>query len=107
MKNTNDPPDDENHLATPIWDYRTLLQSTRRLVIKKQITLPPSLLIHRDQPISLETGDCHEESVLKTGEIVFPDLSGQSVTSDPGLSAMTALLKTGSNLRIRIYIGMS
>ena len=107
MKNPNDPPDDEQQLAAPIRDYRTLLRTTRPLVITKRRPLGPPLSIHRDQAISLGTGDSHGESVLKRGEIICPDSSEQSARSAPGLPATTALPLTGSDLRIRIYIGMS
>lgn len=108
MRNTNDPADDGEQLATPASSYRALLETTRPLVITKNtIALPSQPWIHRDQPTSLEAGHCHGESVLKRGEIICPDLSGQTVTSDESLVAMIDLPLTSSRLRIRIYIGMS
>jgi hypothetical protein len=107
MKNTNDSADDGDQLIAPVRDYRTLLETTRPLLIIKVTLLSSRLPIYRDQPIFLETGDCCRESILRRGEIVSPHLSGQTVTGDEGLAAVIDLPLTSFGLKIRIYIGMS
>lgn len=107
MKNTNDPADDGDQPIAPVTDYRTLLETTRPLVITKNTAPPSQQSIYRDQPVSLEAGGCHGESVLKRGEIVCPDPSGQAATGDRRPGAAIDLPLTSSKLRIRIYIGMS
>jgi hypothetical protein len=107
MNNPNDPADDGDQLETQVRDYRTLLKQTRPLVISDNTMLPLQSPIHRDQASSFEAGECHEESVLKRGEIVCPDPSDQTAPSDQGPAAAVDLPLTSSKLRIRIYIGMS
>jgi hypothetical protein len=107
MNNPDDPAGDGDQLGAPVRDYRILLKTTRPLVLTRNTALPSQQSIYRDQPISLEAGDCQGESVLKRGEIVCPDLSGQTATGDQGTAAAVDLPLTSSKLRIRIYIGMS
>ena len=107
MQNTNGPADDGDQPIAPVTNYRTLLETTRPLVIAKSTAPPSQQSIYRDQPVSLETGGCHGESVLKRGEIIGPDPSGQTTTGDRRPGAAIDLPLTSSKLRIRIYIGMS
>jgi len=107
MKNTNGPADDGDQPIAPVTNYRTLLETTRPLVIAKSTAPPSQQSIYRDQPVSLEAGGCHGESVLKRGEIICPDPSGQAATGDRRPGAAIDLPLTSSKLRIRIYIGMS
>jgi len=107
MENTNDPASDGDQPITPLKGYRALLDMTRPLVITKNTAPPSQQSIYRDQPVSLEAGGCHGESVLKRGEIVCPDPSGQTATGDQRPGAAIDLPLTSSKLRIRIYIGMS
>jgi hypothetical protein len=107
MKNTNDPADDGDQPIAPVTDYRTLLETTRPLVITKNTAPPSQQSIYRDQPVSLEAGSCQGESVLKRGEIVCPDPSGQTATGDQRPGAAVDLPLATSKMRIRIYIGMS
>ena len=107
MSNPNDSAGDEEQLITPPNDYRSLLEATRPLIIGGAAALLPRLSIYRDQGISFEVADCYRESVLKSGEIIYPDLSEERVSDDEGLVTAAALSRTTSNLRIRIYIGMS
>jgi len=125
MRMIDSSADDEEELATPEGDmnlpghesaeaislevggYRALLAITRPLVIAKHTPLSSRLPIYRDQAISLETEDCRAESALRKGEILCPDLSEPRMAGDEGLAATTALPQTESNLRIRIYLGMS
>ena len=107
MKNADDSADDGDQSIAPLKGYRALLDMTRPLVITKSTAPPSQQSIYRDQPISLEAGGCHGESVLKRGEIVCPDPSGQTATGDQRPGAAIDLPLTSSKLRIRIYIGMS
>ena len=107
MKNADDSAGDGDQSVAPVISYRTLLETTRPLVITKNTAPPSQQSIYRDQPVSLEAGGCHGESVLKRGEIVSPELSGQTATGDQGPAAAIDLPLTSSKLRIRIYIGMS
>jgi len=107
MQNKDDPAGDGDQPIAPATDYRTLLETTRPLVIIKNTAPPPQQSIYRDQPVSLEAGGCQGESVLKRGEIICPDPSGQTVTGDQGPAAVVDLPLASSKMRIRIYIGMS
>jgi hypothetical protein len=107
MKNTNDSPDDDEQLAVPVKDYRALVDTTRPLVVAEDKAASRRLPICRDQATSLETGDCHAESVLKTGEIVSPDSPEQKVAKDGQQASTDAPPEADSDPRLRIYIGMS
>ena len=107
MKNADDSPGDGDQSIAPVTNYRTLLETTRPLVITKNTAPSPQPSVYRDQPVSLEAGGCHGESVLKRGEIVSPDPSGQTVAGDRGPAAAIDLPLASSKMRIRIYIGMS
>ncbi|MCJ7575301.1 MAG: hypothetical protein MUO80_01245 [Dehalococcoidia bacterium] len=107
MKNADDSAGDGDQSIVPVTDYHTLLETTRPLVITKNTAPPSQPSIYRDQPVSLETDGCHGESVLKRGEIVCSDPSGQTVAGDQGPAAAIDLPLTSSKLRMRIYIGMS
>jgi hypothetical protein len=134
MRNTDDFASDEERLATPARDYRALLAMTRPLVITEHTPLSlrgeeiPRLRPETGAAISLEPGDCGAELTLRRGEIFRPDLSGLRITGDEGpvttreeagtspapevendaaAEFISALPQTGSNLKIRIYLGMS
>ena len=107
MKNTNDSGDDGDRLIARVRDYRTLLETTRPLLIIKVTLLSSRPPIYRDQPIFLGTDNCRGEAVLKKGEIVYPDPSGQTVTGVEGQAGTTAPPQPGSSLTMRIYIGLS
>jgi hypothetical protein len=134
MKNTDDSASDEERLATPAKDYRALLAMTRPLLITEHTPLSlrgeeiPRLRPGTGTAISLEPGDCGAELTLRRGEILHPDKSGRRITGDEGLATtreevgaspapevendaaaefISALPQMGSNLKIRIYLGMS
>jgi len=134
MRNTDDSAGNEERLATPARDYRALLAMTRPLVITEHTPLSlreekiPRLRFGTGSAISLEPGDCHAELTLRRGEILRPDKSGRRITGDEDLATtreeartspaleiendaaaefISALPQTGSNLKIRIYLGMS
>jgi hypothetical protein len=137
MRNTDDSASDEERLATPARDYRALLAMTHPLVIAEhtplslrgeEIPRPDLSGLETGAAISLEPGDCDAELTLRRGEILRPDKSGLRITGDEGLAttreeagtspapevendaaadSISALPQTGSNLEIRIYLGMS
>ena len=102
----DNPAGEGDQPIAPIKDYRTLIEATRPLVITKNTAPPPQPSVYRDQPVSLEAGGCYGESILKRGQLVSPDPSGQTATGDQGPAAAVDLPLTSSKLRIRIYIGM-
>jgi hypothetical protein len=107
MSNPNDSADNEEQLVTPPNDYRSLLEATRPLIIDRSTAMPSRLSTCRDQGVMIEAEDCYRESVLKSGEIIYPDLSKEGVTNSEVPATTAALSWTTSNLRIRIYIGLS
>jgi hypothetical protein len=107
MKNADDSADDKDRLIARVSDYRTLLETTRPLLIIKVTLLSSRLPIYRDQPIFFKTDDCPGEAALKRGEIIYPDPSGQTATSAEGLADTTVPPQTSSSLTLRIYIGLS
>jgi hypothetical protein len=137
MRNRDDSASDEERLATPARDYRALLAMTHPLVITEhtplslrgeEIPRPDLSGLGTGSAISLEPGDCRAELTLRRGEILRPGKSGLRITGDEGLATtreeagtspapevendaaaefISALPQTGSNLEIRIYLGMS
>ena len=55
MNNANDSPDDEEQLATPINDYRALLEMTRALVIAEDTGPSLQVPIQGNEATSPET----------------------------------------------------
>jgi hypothetical protein len=129
MNNTDNPTNDEEQSATIPTDYRALLAMTRPLVIAEH-TLPSwrgGEICRSGFGIPLIPAHCRVESTLKRGEIVYPDKSALGTTEDEGWTtsneeavtspvpeaedkpteARSALSQTDSNMRIRIYLGMS
>ena len=134
MRNTDDSAGNEERSATPARNYRALLAMTRPLVITERTPLSlrqekiPRLRFGTGSAISLEPEDCRAELTPRRGEILHPDKSGLKITGDEGLAttreevetspalevesdaaadSISALPQTGSNLRLRIYLGMS
>ncbi|MHC1578725.1 MAG: hypothetical protein ACXQTH_03185 [Dehalococcoidia bacterium] len=105
MNNANDSPDDEEQLATPINDYRALLEMTRALVIAEDTGPSLQVPIQGNEATSPETEDSRKESALRRGEIVYPDQSGQRAATDEGPADDSS--QTDSGLSFRIYLGMS
>jgi hypothetical protein len=104
MNNADDSASDEEQLLTVPMDYRALLAMTRPLVITDDTPLsfrgekiPLSGL-----GISPQPADWRAEFTLRIGEILCP-------RGEWGVAweSIPALDQTGSNLRLRIYLGMS
>ena len=111
MKNADDFAnnftDHEEPSATPLTSYSALLNTTRPLAIVKGTVTPCISFVYRDQPDSLEAGNSPGELALRRGEIIHTDLPEQQAPNDDGTTAKTDLVISSSNLRIRVYIGMS
>jgi hypothetical protein len=129
MSNTDNPANDEEQLATVLTDYRALLAMTRPLVIAEyNLSSWRGGEIRRSgSGISPEPGDWRAESTLRRGEIFRSDEPGLRITEDEELAttkeeaarssaaevedaateSVPALRRRDSNLRIRVYLGMS
>jgi hypothetical protein len=129
MSNKDNPPNDEEQLATIATDYRALLAMTRPLAIA-QHTLPSwrgGELCRSGFGIPLEPGYWRAESTLRRGEIFHSDESELGLAEDEKLATTTEeagtssapevedaavesispLRHSDSNLQIRICLGMS
>jgi hypothetical protein len=107
MNNSNDSTDDEEQLKPLATDYHTLLATTRPFVITQPICRSLGFPIDGDEAISLKAGDWWVEFALKKGEIICGDVPIAGIQSEDGPMTTSALPKRGSNLRIRIHLGMS
>jgi len=129
MSDTDNPGNDEEQLATVPTDYRALLAMTRLLVVAEH-TLPSwrgGEICRSGFGIPSIPANCRMESTLRRGEIVHHDKSALGTTGGEGRAtgneeagassapevedkpteARSALPQTDSNMRIRIYLGMS
>ena len=129
MSNKDNPPNDEEQLATIPTDYRALLAMTRPLVIAEH-TLASwrgGELCRSGFGIPLEPGYWRAESTLRRGEIFRSDESGLGIREDEELAttleeagissapevedaaveSISALRRRDSRLQIRICLGMS
>jgi len=104
MNNTEDSASDEEQLATVPMDYSALLAMTRPLVITEDaiLSLRGEEVFRLGFGISPEPADHRAEFALKRGEILCPE--GEC---DVARESIFALGETGSNLKLRIYLGMS
>jgi len=101
---TDDSASDEEKLAAVPMDYSALLAMTRPLVITQDAL--PSLhgeeVFHLGFGISPEPADRRAEFALRRGEILCPEDE-----CDAARESILDLGETGSNLKLRIYLGMS
>jgi hypothetical protein len=104
MNNTDDSANDEEQLATVPMDYSALLAMTQPLVITEDtiLSLRGGEVFRLGFGILLEPADRRAEFVLRRGEILCPE--GEC---DVARESIFALGETGSNLKLRIYLGMS
>lgn len=107
MNNPDDSASDQEELKTVPMDYRVLMAITRPLVITKPTSLSWGAPIFEDKAISLKASDWWVEFALRKGEIIFTDLPIRSRQDKEGTATTPALPQRGSNLRIRIHLGMS
>ena len=130
MNNTDDSASDEEQLATVPMHYAALLAMTRPLVITEytSLSLRGGEIFRSGFGISPEPADWREDFTLRRGEFLRPGLSGPRMGGDEivatrgesvGTSSgpegecnvagesISALSQTGSNLELRIYLGMS
>jgi hypothetical protein len=104
MSNTDDSASDEEQLATVPMDYSALLAMTRPLVITEDAlrSLRGEEVFLLGFGISPEPADLRAEFALRRGEILCPE--GEC---DVERESIFALGETVSNLKLRIYLGMS
>jgi hypothetical protein len=104
MNNTDDSASDEEQLESVPMDYSALLAMTRPLVITED-----ALLSLRGEGVfrlgfgsSPEPADRRAEFALRRGEILCP-----GDECDVAREPIFASGETGSNLKLRIHLGMS
>jgi hypothetical protein len=104
MSNTDDSASDEEQLATVPMDYSDLMAMTRPLVITEDalMSLRGEGVFRVGVGISPEPADRRAEFALRRGEILCPE--GEC---DVARESIFALGETVSNLKLRIYLGMS
>jgi len=104
MNNTDDSASDEEQLATVPMDYSALLATTRPLVITEDalLSLRGGEVFRLGFGSSPDPADRRAEFALRRGEILCPE--GEC---DVARESIFALGETVSNLKFRIYLGMS
>jgi hypothetical protein len=104
MNNTDDSANEEEQLATEPMDYSDLMEMTRPLVITEDAlrSLRGEEVFRSGFGISPEPADRRAEFVRRRGEILCPE--GEC---DIAQESIFALGETVSNLKLRIYLGMS
>ena len=104
MSNTDDSASDEEQFESVPMDYIALLAMTRPLVITEDalLSLRGGRVFRLGSGISPEPAACRTEFALRRGEILCPE--GEC---DAAREYIFALGETGSNLKLRIYLGMS
>jgi hypothetical protein len=104
MNNKDDSASDEEQLANVPMDYRALLAMTRPLVITEDAlrSLRGGVVFRSGFGISPEPADRRAEFAQRRGEILCPE--GEC---DVARESIFALGETGSNLKLKIYLGMS
>ena len=104
MNNTDDSASDEEQLETVPMDYSDLMAMTRPLVITEDALLPlrGEGVFRLSSGTSPEPADRRAEFALRRGEILCPE--GEC---DVARESIFALGETVSNLKLRIYLGMS
>jgi len=104
MNNTDDSASDEEQLATVPMDYSALLAMTRPLVITEDtlLSLRGGQVFRLGFGSSPEPADRRAEFALRIGEILCPE--GEC---DVARESISASGETGSNLKLKIYLGMS
>jgi len=104
MNNTDDSASDEDQLASVPMDYSALLAMTRPLVITEYAlrSLRGEEVFRLGSGSSPGPADRRAEFALRIGEILCP--GGEC---DAAWESIFASGKTGSNLKLRIHLGMS
>ena len=104
MNNTDDSANDEEQFASVPMDYTALLAMTRPLVIMEDalLSLRGGRVFRLGSGISPKPSDRRAEFALRIGEILCP--GGEC---DVARESIFASGETGSNLKLRIHLGMS
>ena len=107
MNNTDDSINDEEQSTTVPINYSALLAVTRPLVVTQPMSRSLPSPIHEDKSISLKASDWWVEFALKKGEIICGDMPRGGMQNEESSTTISASPQRGSNLRIRIHLGMS
>ena len=104
MNNTDDSASHEEQLATRPMDYSDLMAMTRPLVMTEDVlrSLRGDDVFRVGFGTSAEPADRRAEFALRIGEILCP--GGEC---DVARESISASGKTGSNLKLKIHLGMS
>jgi len=104
MNNTDDSASDEEQLAAVSMNYSALMAMTHPLIITEDtlLSLRGGAIFRSGFGILLETADRRAEFALRRGEILCPGGG-----CDVAWESIFALGETGSNLKLRIHLGMS
>jgi len=104
MNNTDNSASDEEQLATVPMDYSDLLAMTRPLVLTEDalLSLRGGGGFRLGSGTSPGPADRRAEFALRRGEILCPE--GEC---DVARESIFALGERGSNLKLRIHLGMS
>jgi len=104
MSNTDDSASHEEQLASMPMDYSALLAITCPLVITDDtlLSLRGGMVFRSGFEILSEPADRRAEFALRIGEILCPGSE-----YDIARESIFALGKKGSNLKLRIHLGMS
>ena len=104
MNNTDDSASDEDQLASVPMDYSALLAMTRPLVITEDalMSLRGEKTFRSGFGISPGPADDRAEFALRRGKILCPE--GEC---DVARDSIPVLGETGSNLKLRVHLGMS
>jgi hypothetical protein len=100
MNNMDDSASDEEQLATEPMDYSDLIEMTRPLVITEDAlrSLRGEEVFRLGSGSSPGPADRRAEFALRIGEILCPGAARESIFASG---------KTGSNLKLKIHLGMS
>jgi hypothetical protein len=104
MNNKDNSANDEEQLATVPMDYSDLMAMTRPLVITEDalLSLRGDEVFRLGFGISPKPADRRAEFALRIGEILCP-----GDECDVARESISALGEIGSNLKLRIHLGMS
>jgi hypothetical protein len=107
MNNTDDSINDKEQSITVPINYSALLAVTRPLVVIQPMSRSLPSPIHEDRSISFKTSDWWVEFALKKGEIICSDMPLGGMPNEESSTTASASPQRGSNVRIRIHLGMS
>jgi len=107
MNNLGDSANDEGQSKILPMNYCTLMAITRPLVIAWQASRSLGTAIFEDKAVSLEARYWWVEFASRKGEIICSDRPIRNRQNEEELATIPAPPQRGSDLRIRIHLGMS